>query len=310
MRNAENIALSMSGLIYRIAKLFTPAVWLFTVSTNGILRLFKIDPNAIHNENAEEEIRMILDAGQQSGMIDPEEQSMIHNIFEFDDTYVREIMTHRTEVALLWSDESDEQWEQTIIESSHSIYPVCGESPDHILGVLYTKDYLRLKDRSRKNVMKNAVHKAHFIPESVHCDVLFRHMKKTRNHFAVITDEFGGMSGIVTMNDLLEELVGDIDDDFSKTFESPLIERLDSKTWKIRGTAPLDDISKQLGVDLPDTRYDTFGGLVFGILGAVPQDGSTPEIEEFGLQIKVKKIKDRRLELALVYLTEPQDEEE
>ncbi|NLO98152.1 MAG: HlyC/CorC family transporter [Peptococcaceae bacterium] len=304
MKNAEKIALSMSGLIYTVSRIFTPAVWLFTVSTNGLLRLFGVDPNSEDEENAEEEILMLLDAGKQKGTIQPEEQNMIQNIFEFDDISAGEIMTHRTEVTLLWLDETDEQWEQTILESRHSIFPICAESPDDIVGVLNAKDYLKLKNKTRDEVMKKAVQPAYFVPESVRADVLFRNMKKTRNHFAVVVDEYGGMSGIITMNDLLEELVGDLEDDITIPVEAPLIERIDSKTWQIQGTAPLNEVSKQLGVLLPDDEYDTFGGLVFGLLGSIPSDGSTPELEEYGLTIKVKKIKDRRLESAIVYLSD------
>jgi len=304
MKKAEQIALGMSGLIYAVSRVFTPAVWLFTVSTNGLLRLLGVDPNSENEENAEEEILMILDAGKQKGTIQPEEQNMIQNIFEFDDISAGEIMTHRTEVSLLWLDETDEQWEQTINESRHSMYPVCSNSPDDIVGVLNVKDYFRLKSRIRDEVMRKAVHPAYFVPESVRADVLFRNMKKSRNHFAVVVDEYGGMSGIITMNDLLEELVGDLDDDISVPAETPPIERIDSKTWRIKGTAPLDDVSKQLGVLLPEDEYDTFGGLVFGLLGNIPCDGSTPELEEYGLNIKVTKIKDRRLESAVVCLSD------
>jgi len=308
MKKAEQIALGMSGLIYTVSRIFTPAVWLFTVSTNGILRLIGIDPNSEEDENAEEEIRMILDAGKQKGTILPDEQSMIQNIFEFDDISAGEIMTHRTEVSLLWLDENDEQWEQTIIESRRSIYPVCADSADHIVGVLYAKDYFRLKDRSRESVLSSAVQPAYFVPDSVRADVLFRNMKMSRSHFAIVVDEYGGMSGIVTMNDLLEQLVGDLEDDSTEPEESPLIERIDSRTWCIQGSAPLDEVAAALGVLLPDEEYDTFGGLVFGLLGAVPAEDSTPEVEGFGLTVKVTKIKDRRLESALVCLsgTEPQ----
>lgn len=308
MEKAEQIALSLSGLIYVLARIFTPAVWLFTVSTNGLLRLFGIDPNKQKDDNTEEEIRLILDAAKARGTILPSEQSMIHNIFEFDDISAGEIMTHRVEVSLLWLDETDEQWEQTILQSRYSAYPVCSESPDHIIGVLKTKDYLRLKNRTRENVMKKAVHPAFFIPESVRADVLFRNMQKSRNHFAVVVDDYGGMSGIITMNDLLEQLVGDLEDDDTMPREEPPIERIDSQTWRIRGTAPLDEVAEQLGVSLPEDDYDTFGGFVFGLLGTIPSDGSTPELEEYGLKIKVTKIKNDRLETAVVCLADSEAE--
>ncbi len=304
LKKAEQIALGMSGLIYWVSRAFRPAVWLFTVSTNGLLKLLGIDPYSEEEENAEEEIRLILDAGKQKGTILPEEHVMIHNIFEFDDISAEEIMTHRTEVSMLWMEESDEQWEQTIYESRHSVYPVCSDSPDNVIGVLYAKDYFRLKNRTREEVMEKAVRPAYFIPETIKADTLFRNMKKTRNHFAVVVDEYGGMSGIITINDLLEQLVGDLEDDITAPREAPPIERIDSKTWRIQGTAPLNKVAEQLEVDLPSEEYETFAGFVFGLLGSIPPDGSTPELEEYGLTIKVTKIKDRRLESAVVYLSE------
>ncbi len=304
MKKSEQLALGMSQLIFVISKIFAPIVWLLTVSANGLLRLLRINPHDEDNENTEEEIRMMIDAGSEKGTIHPDEKDMLQNIFEFDDISAGEIMTHRTEVSLLWNDETDEQWEQTIHESKHSIYPICSESPDNIIGVLYAKDYFRMKDKSRENIMQYAVAPAYFVPESVKADVLFRNMKISRNHFAVVLDEYGGMSGIITINDLLEQLVGDLEDDIKAPKELPPIERIDSSTWLIQGTTPLDDVSRHLGVLLPEDDYDTFSGLVFGILGTVPEDGSTPEVEEFGLVIKVQNIKDHRLESALVCLSE------
>lgn len=310
MKKAEKIALGMSGIIYALSRLFRPAVWLFSVSTNGLLRMFRIDPNSADEENVEEEIRMMLDVGIQKGTILSDEHEMIQNIFELDDTSAGEIMTHRTDVELLWLEEDDEQWEKTIIESRHSVYPICSESPDNIIGVLQTKDYFRLKDKSRDNVMNLSVQPAYFIPETVHTDVLFRDMKKSRNHFAIVIDEYGGMNGIITMNDLLELLVGNLDDDSTQPPEEPRIEKIDAQTWRLKGTAPLDEVSKQLSIELPENEYDTFGGMVFGLLGSIPPDGSTPELEEFGLQIKVTKVFERRLESALVYVLVPNAEPE
>ena len=260
MKKAEQLALAMSGLVYVISKIFAPIVWFLTVSTNGLLRVFRIDPHAKDGEVTEEEIRMLVDAGSEKGAIDPEEKDMIHNIFEFDDTTAAEIMTHRTEVSILWEDESDEQWEKTITESRYSVYPICRDSADDIVGVLYAKDYFRLKDRTRGNILKNAVRSAYYIPESVKTDILFRNMKKNHRHFAIVLDEYGGMSGIVTMNDLLEQLVGELDDNLDEGEPPELIERIDSSTWKIQGVAPVELVSEHLGVLLPEHEYETFGG--------------------------------------------------
>lgn len=307
MRKAEQLGLAMSGLVYYISKIFAPLVWLLTISTNGLLRLLGIDPHAEDDEVTEEEIRMMVDEGSERGAINLREKEMIHNIFEFDNKDAEDVMTHRTEVSLLWLEEDIEQWEKTIIESRHSIYPVCNESMDNIIGVLNTKDYFRIKDKTRENILQYAVKPAYFVPETVHTDVLFHNMKKTRNHFAIVLDEYGGMNGIITMSDLLEQLVGDLDDEDTLPEEKPLIERIDSHTWKIQGSSPLDMVSKQLGVLLPVEEYDTFGGLVFGLLGYIPNDGSTPELEAFGLTIKVTEIKEHLLVKAVVCLEQKQN---
>lgn len=300
MRHAEKIALALSGLVYFISELFRPVVWLLTASTDGVLRILGFDPHADDETITEEEIRMMVDAGSEKGAISHNEKDMIQNIFEFDDKTAEDIMTHRTEVSVLWLEESPEQWEKTIFTSRHSIYPVCEENTDNIIGIIKAKDYFRIKDKTRGNIMETAFKPAYFVPETVRADVLFRNMKNTRNHFAVVLDEYGGMSGIITMNDLLEELVGDLEDDDTIPEDPPMIERTDGNTWKIQGNAPLELVSQHLGVGLPEDDYDTFGGFIFGLLGSIPDDGSTPEIETHGLIIKVLEIKGHRLETALV----------
>lgn len=308
MKNPERISLIISGLIAFVAKIFNPIVWLLTTSTNGILRLLGIDPYADDNNITEEDIRMLVDQGSQKGSINPNEQEMIHNIFEFDNKYAQDVMTHRTEVSLLWLEESEEDWEKTINESRHTYYPVCHESTDNVIGVLNTKDYFRLKDKSRKNVLEKAVRPAYFVPETVRTDILFNNMKKTKNHFAVVLDDYGGMTGIITINDLLEQLVGSLDDDITLPVEPPPIERIDSRTWKVQGYAPIELVAEQLNIDLPDIEeYDTFGGFVFGMLGTIPADGTTPELDILNLHIKVLSVKDHRMEKAIVYV-QPDEE--
>lgn len=180
------------------------------------------------------------------------------------------------------------------------MFPVCDESTDHIIGVLNTKDYFRITDKTRDNITEIALKPPYFVPETVCADVLFRNMKLSRNHFAIILDEYGGMNGIITMNDLLEELVGDLEDDNTIPKDLPQIEQIDSHTWRIQGSVPLEMVSEQLGVMLPEDNFDTFGGLVFGLLGFIPEDGSTPTLEIFGLIIRVVMIKDHYLESAIV----------
>lgn len=304
MHKAEELALAMSGLVYFVSRVFNPIVWLLTVSTNSLLSLIGIDPLADNNVITEEEIRMMVDAGSEKGAISHNEKDMIQNIFEFNDKSAEDIMTHRTEVAILWMDESVQQWEQTILENRHSVYPVCDESPDHVIGILKAKDYFRVKNKTRDNIIEQALRPAYFVPETARADVLFRNMKNSRNHFAIVLDDYGGMSGIITINDLLEEIVGDLEDDDTVPAEPPLIEQIEPQTWRIAGAAPLHLVSQELGVDLPEDGYDTFGGLIFGLLGNIPEDGSTLELKVYGLIIKVTEIKNHRLETALVCFDE------
>ena len=300
MHNSEKIALGVSGLVTTASKIFAPLVGLLTVSTNGILRLFGIDPNEDDDQVTEEEIRMMVDAGSEKGTIDNEEKDMIQNVFEFDDLTIDEICVHRTDVDLLWVEDSIEEWEQLIHESRHSYYPVCGETVDDIIGVLDAKDYFRLRTKDRDHVMKEAIKQPYFVPENIKAATLFQNMKKTGNYFAVVLDEYGGMVGIVTMNDLLEQLVGDLEDDLAELAEEPKISRISKDTWKIDGGVDLEDAAEALEVELPVEDYDTFGGFVFGIYGTIPSDGTQFEVDACGLHIKILSIKEHRLESAVV----------
>lgn len=210
MKKAETLALKVSGLICTMSALFGPVVWFLSLSTNVVLRILGIDPNEEEEEVSEEEIRMMVDVGTEKGTIDTTEKEFIQNVFEFDDTSAREIVTHRTKLALLWMEDSMEQWEETIHDTRHTLYPVCEESADQIIGILNAKDYFRLKDKSRETVMAEAVKKPYFVPDGMKADVLFKNMKQSHNSMAVVVDEYGGTLGVVTINDLLEELVGDL----------------------------------------------------------------------------------------------------
>jgi putative hemolysin len=301
---AEPIALALSGVILFLSKLFAPVVWLLTKSNDLLLRLMRIDPNADASAVTEEEIRMMVDEGSEKGAIAQSEKEIINNVFAFNDLTAEEVMTHRTEVDLLWVDETDQQWAETIYETRHSYYPIVGEDADDIVGVLSSKDYFRLdtEDRVPQRILTNTMRTAQLVPEGVKADVLFRKMKTARNHFAVVMDEYGGMSGIVTMNDLLEQIMGDLDDDDSAPVEEPLIIKRSDAEWEIQGAAELDDIALALGVNMPSEEYDTFGGWVFSLLGEVPDDGDTPHLEANGLCVEVLEVLEHRLERAKVTL--------
>lgn len=308
MRKAEPLALAMSGLISNIAKIFAPLVWSLTISTNAILHIFGIDPNKAENDVSEEEIRMMVDVGSEKGTIDHEEKEFIQNVFEFDDLSAEEISTHRTDVIMLDLQDSMDVWKDTIYNSKHTRYPICNDSVDKIIGILDAKKYFRLEDKSRESVMNNAVISPYFVPDTVKADILFKNMKMGRHPIAVVLDEYGGMSGIITINDLVEQLVGDLCDD-NESEEEILIESIGEGLWKIHGSALLEDISDTIGISLTCDDYDTFNGLIFHTLGTIPEDGSGIEIEVCGLVVQVTKIQDHQVETALVHLKNDENKE-
>lgn len=302
MKKSESIAMGISGIVSGIAVVFRPIVWFLSVSTNLVLRLLGIDPNEAEDEVSEEEIRMMVDMGSEKGTIDTQEKEFIQNVFEFNDITAGEIAIHRTDVTMLWLEDPVDTWENTIFEQRHTLYPVCEGSADNVIGVLNAKDYFPLKDKTKENIIAAAVHPAFFVPETIKADVLFRNMKKSRNSMAVVLDEYSGMVGIVTLQDLVEELVGDLNDDIPNQDDpEPYIEKVDDNNWKIYGNVALELLEEATGLELATDDYDTFTGMVFDALGAVPADGEqkiTLELER--IVIRIQMIKAHQIEEATV----------
>lgn len=296
MKKAESLALGLSGLITAISTLFAPVVTVLTASTNGILRLLGIDPNTDEEEVSEEEIKMMVDRGSEKGVFGSSTKEFIQNVFEFDDLTVGEFATHRTELDLLWTNQSAEEWKQVIFRTGHTRYPVCDGTVDQVIGVLDTREFFRLQDHSQQEILKTVVKPAFFVPETVKADVLFRQMKQRRTYYAVVLDEYGGLLGVVTIKDLLEQLVGEI----QQEGEPEDIQPLEPNTWRIQGAAPLDDVALALGVSLPLEEYDTFGGYVFGLYGSIPPDGRILSLDTDQLHIQATLIRQHRLVEALV----------
>ena len=298
MKNAEKMALGMSGTLKFVSCVFAPFVWILTKSTNGLLRLFHIDPNEQGDAVTEEEIRMMLDTGSERGTIDSMENEMIQNVFEFDDISISEICTHRRDVTILYKEDPLSEWKKTIAETRHSFYPICGEDTDDVIGVLNIKKFFRTDNSTPEAVIRAAAEKPYFVPENMKADVLFQNMKETRNYFAIVIDEYGGMSGVVTMHDLLELLVGDlVDKDEEYSLE---IEKLGENEWRIAGAASLEKVGEELELSFDAEECDTFGGYIFGLLGAVPDDGTTLELETDDLKIQVVSVEDHRIESTVV----------
>ena len=298
-RKAESLALGISGLVYCISKIFAPLVSLLTVTTNGILRLMRIDPNATEDVS-EEDIKLMVDTASKQEAIDDAEKEMIQNIFEFDDLTAGEIATHRTDLTLLWVEESTDEWDAIIKENRFSLYPICEESVDNVVGILSAKEYFRLPDLSRDTIMSKAVRPAYFVPEGVKADLLFRNMKKEHVSLSVVLDDHGGMVGIVTMNDLIERLVGDISDEAAPAEQELEIQPLEDGSWRVLGSVSLDDLEKELNVEFPHEDCDTVGGLALARLGTVPPDGTAFTVETDHLSIAVDDVQDRQVETAVI----------
>lgn len=275
-KNSPEMPAVNSYSFYRVLViLFFPVIALADGISNLILKLFRVSPVATEAVT-EEDILMMIDIGSSSGAIDPEEKEMITNIFEFDDTPARDIMTHRTDVDFLWIEDDIDEWNREISETNHTVYPVCDESVDNIVGIVSSKDFYKMMCTDERNV-QNIMRSPLFVPESIKADDLFRHMQKNKSHFAVVLDEYGGLGGIITISDLLEEIVGSFTDD-DEIIEDDIVETGEN-TWQILGGCDIDIVSEELGIELPVEEYNTFGGMILGELGAIPDDGTTPSLE-------------------------------
>jgi putative hemolysin len=300
MQKTEAVARATVGVVTAVAHLFRPIIWLLSKSTNGVLRLLHIDPNAESEEVSEDEIMMMVDLGEERGAIETNEKELIENIFEFNNNTAEDVMVHRTDMVLLWVEDTHEDILAAIRQSGLSRFPVYEEDADDIIGVLNTRDYLLNDQLDRPKTTRELLRPAYFVPESVRTDVLFRDMQSKKVHLAIVVDEYGGTSGLVTMEDLLEEIVGNIYDEFDPQEEKD-IERLDDGLWRVSGSCELERVAEALDVEFPeDEESDTLGGLVFAQLSVIPADGSQLEVDAYGLHIQVQNFTDRRVEWALV----------
>lgn len=310
MQKSDQVARAVCGIINGISKVVKPVVWLLSVSTNGVLRLMRIDPNAEEEQVTEEEIRMMVDIGEEKGTIEANEKEMIDNVFEFNNMTAEDCMVHRTDVTAIWVEDTPDEIVKTIEETGLSRFPVYNEDLDDVLGILFTRDYLLNLRAENPKPLRELLRPAYFVPESVQADVLFREMQTQKVHMAIVVDEYGGTSGIVTLEDLLEEIVGNIYDEFDPQAEQD-IALVEENTWRVAGGVDLETLNEALKIELPtDEEYDTLGGLIFSQLTSIPKDGATPEMDCFGLHIKVEEIKERRVEWALVSKLQQSDPKE
>lgn len=260
---------------------------------------------------SEDNIMTMVEEGEESGAIQTSEKEFIENVFEFDNMTAYDVMIHRTDMVALSIDDDEDTILNTIRQSGLSRFPVYQEDIDDVIGVLSTREYLlnfRLPD---PKPLRELIRPAYFVPETVTADVLFRDMQGKKIHMALVVDEYGGTSGLVTLEDLLEELVGNIYDEFDPQEEQDII-ALEDGRWRVSGSADLEELAEAMHIELPDLDdqdYDTLGGLVFSQLSVIPENGSRPVVEALGLRIHVEELYDRRVGWALVEKLEPEPED-
>ncbi|MEG1661178.1 MAG: hemolysin family protein, partial [Clostridiales bacterium] len=225
------------------------------------------DPAAQGEAVSEEEIRLMVDIGGETGSIEPEERDLIENIFEFNNMTAEDVMIHRKDMVMLYADDNHREIMSQIKASGLSRFPVCGEDVDDIVGILRTREYLLNLEEAQPKPLSQLLAPVYFVPESVPADVLFRDMQKKKIHLAIVVDEYGGTSGLVTLEDLLEEIVGNIYDEFDPQEKKGLI-KLEDNLWRVSGSMELEDLQSALQWDFPclDDEYETLGGLIFSCL--------------------------------------------
>ncbi len=311
MNNAEGVAKGLTGILGFVSVIFKPIVSLLSLSTNGILKLFGVSPEDKGEDITEDDIIMMAEVGKESGNIESEEHELIRNIFEFSELHIGEICTHRKDVDILYLDETEEEWKKKIHSTTHTYYPVCGDTADDIKGVLFTKAYFRLENQNRDQVLKHAVFQPLFLYENTPANKVFQQMKKSHEYFGIVMDEYGGMAGILTVHDLLESLVGNMDDKGEKA-EFTVEKKSDTK-WEINGLAPFDKVERALGITVKvgeDEDFETFSGYVCALLGGLPEENATCEVSTSQMDIFIEKVEGHCITKMTIDVKEIDEEEE
>lgn len=301
MRNPDKLARAVCGFIAAMSTILKPIVWLLSKSTNLVLRIFRINPNEIGEDVTEDDIRVMIDAAEEKGDIDADSREMLENVFEFDDISAGDVMVHRTDMTVIYDTDTTEEILNTIVESGYSRLPVCSETIDQVIGLVRTRELL-LALREKDSIdIREVMQDVFFVPETIKANRLLQEMKKNKSHMAVVVDEFGGTAGLVTMEDLLETIVGDIYDETDKE-EPNEIEALSEDSWRISGNTAMDDVEELIHMDLPleEEEYNTFGGFIIANLSYIPHAGDHPQFDYGDFSIYVEQVGDRRIEWAKV----------
>ncbi|MBQ7549817.1 MAG: HlyC/CorC family transporter [Clostridia bacterium] len=295
MQRPEKISFRIVGILLFFSKLFAPFVKVLAVSTNAVVRLFGFNPHADEETVTEEEIRMMVDVGGEKGVIEDVQKEMINNIFEFDDLDAGDIMTHRTDMTAVEVSEPLIEVVNLAIENGYSRIPVFDDDPDNIVGIVYIKDLLKFIGKSLPNSsLRDVMRTPMYVPESKICGDLFKEMTTTHTQMAVVVDEYGGTAGIVTLEDIIEAIVGNIQDEYDNEDEE--ISRINETTFTIDGMTDIEEINELIGKDMPEGDYETIAGYIISELGYLPTDGEMNEVMFENIKFTVLSVEGKRIE--------------
>ena len=310
MNKPEKMAFMAAPILTFVAKITKPIVKLLALSTNGVLRLIGIDPHADEDVVTEEEIRMMVDVGGEKGVIEDTQIEMINNIFEFDDIDVADIMTHRTDMVCIDDDEPLSEAVKLSIENGFSRIPVYEEDPDNIIGIVYIKDFLKYVGTNlpKTKTVKDMMRPAYYVPETKRCGELFTEMTEKRVQMAVVVDEYGGTAGIVTLEDVLESIVGNIQDEYDQEDEE--ISIINDTTFEVDGITDIEEVEEHTGKTFPEGDYDTIGGYIISVLGFLPEDGQMNEVTFENVKFTVLNVEERRIGKVKVEILPVEEKEE
>lgn len=302
LQKSEALAMAVVKPIIFVSKIAVPFVRLLSASTNILVRLTGLETEGLDEKVSKEEIRSMVEAGQENGVINETEVEMINSIFEFDDKLASEVMTPRTEVYLINIDTPLMEYLDELIEERYSRVPVYEGDTDNIIGILYMKDfYAEARKNGFENVdIKSILHPPYFVPETKNIDELFKELQVSKKHMAVLIDEYGGFSGIVSIEDLIEEVMGNIEDEYDD--DEPEIKKIDTNTSIVDGMLSIDDFNDYFDVKIESDDYDTIGGFLIDLLGRIPEGAEENNIEYEKLIFKILEVKEKRIEKIKVYV--------
>ena len=308
MQKSMEMARLSCRVVSAIAFIARPVVKLLSLSTNGVLRLLRMRTDTQEEQVTEDEIRMMIDLGNENGSINEDEKELLHNVFDFSDQTVSDVMTHAADVTTIHVDAERDEVLYTIRSTGLSRFPVYGEDESDILGVLNARDFLVDLAENGNKTVRELMRPAYLVPETLSADDLLRDMQRKKIHLAVVIDEYGELAGVITVEDLLEEIVGNIYDEFDPA-ESPELEHLGENLWRVSGSLSVEDLAEELDMEIPeDEDYDTVGGMLLSCLRTIPADGTQPVVQVNGLELKAERVEDHRIQSVLVSRL-PQGEE-